>query len=69
MEGYFPVCFVILEKWALFIRTLPVRLVQRSFESRVEASIIGLLFASIKETNPLSGRGGQGRGEGGWLVW
>lgn len=46
-----------------------MRLVQRSFESRVEASIIGLLFASIKETNPLSGRGGQGRGEGGWLVW
>lgn len=39
-------------------------LCNRSFKSKVGSFIISLKFASIKETNPVSGRSGQGLGGG-----
>lgn len=43
-------CFAILEDGLLFIRTVYVRILcNRGFKLRVDVSVIGLLFASIKE--------------------
>lgn len=62
VEGYFFMHFVTLESGLLFISIL----CHRGFVMGTEVSLIGLGFASIKETNPLPGRSGQGWGEGEW---
>lgn len=41
-------------------------LCNRSFKLKVGPFVTGLKLAPIKETNPVSGRSGQGLGGGGW---